>query len=465
MSANRICCSALMLLLAASCAHATSQSRDEELGMGASPAEGGGSGGLPRGKAGSGGQMPIGSGGALSSKGGSAGAGGSAGGGTLANAGGSLPRGGAGPGGCVIGEVKDCADVQPQFPKGTTTCGRDGFPTTTCRTCDGGDSVDCSALPQNDAAPFGQASCDPAAGFGKGDFRREECQICEPGITHIDCLKIPGGAYTGGQAVCNPSGDGWLDATCAVCGDGAKNGALEQCDGADVTATTCGALDFGGTDPATPVVSCAVNCNYDSSDCGHCAGGVAAGDCLESGSCTGTACDGKGCARDGSCQFQCRDSASNKCRYPVCSERATCRFDCYNQGGCLSPQCRAGASCQFGCQNKLAQCLDIACEDGAKCDFNCSDGGTCTTSHEVLCKTGDECMLDCSHAGNCAEFVMTCQAGSICHLHMDDAATTPKVTCEAGATCHLHCSGADCSSIECAGSGCKCDGGTCPGFH
>jgi hypothetical protein len=363
----------------------------------------------------------------------------------------------------VLGEQASCADKYPQYPRGTTTCGVQGFPSTTCHVCETGDTVDCSEIPNNTAAPYGKASCDPLAALGKGDWLRDDCRFCEAGISEVDCVKLPGGLYTGGRARCNATGDGWLTEHCAVCGDGSKNEA-EQCDGSDVTPSTCGALDFGGGDPNTPVTACAPNCNYDTSACGHCGGGVAAGACMESGMCSGPQCNGKGCARDGNCQFWCRDSAANKCRYAVCSERATCRFDCYNQGGCEDAQCRPGASCQFSCQNKLAECKNITCDVGARCDIVCSDGGTCSTKGAIHCVAGDECTLNCSNQGHCAEVSLVCDPGSICHLHADNTAAAPQVDCQSGATCYLHCAGADCASIKCAGSGCKCDAGTCAGF-
>ncbi len=402
--------------------------------------------------------------------GGSGGTSSSSGVGGTENLGGSASGGTSNSTFCKTGETAPCASKHVEFPVGTTTCSGGVWPTTGCKRCEAGQQIACGEIPFHQGNQFGTAVCDATAESGRGGWDTSTCEVCEAGETVIDCVKIVGGAreYTGGSAVCNSTGDGWLEGTCNYCGDGAKNGASEQCDGADVTPTTCGALDFGGVDPSTVVSTCAAGCHYDTSQCGNCSGSVQAGMCMDGGACAGSACDEKGCARDASCTFNCYEG-NGPCEDTTCSEGATCTYQCYSsgpgaQGGCPGTICKAGAHCTFRCFNNPSDCTDLKCEDGAECDFECQNGGICSTSGTAICKSGDECIINCENAADCTGMKVFCESGSICHIIVKNNDAPPTVDCESGAICHLNCGGRTCNTVTCAGPTCHCNEGSCPGF-
>jgi len=121
------------------------------------------------------------------------------------------------------------------------------------------------------------------------------------------------------------------------CGDGITSGA-EQCDGADLENSSCGALGFfSGT------LACDVSCNFDTTECNDPPGTC----CTANGSpeCTDDACEAAVCAIDPTC---CSDVWDQECADAAAANDA-----------CLDVPTCPGSVCGDGTVNG-----DEVCEDG-----------------------------------------------------------------------------------------------------
>ncbi len=320
--------------------------------------------------------------------------------------------------------------------------------------------------------PFGDAVC------ASGVYDTSSCTVCDPGVTMVDCTTL-GGNFSGGMATCDGTGNDYDTAACEVCGDDTQD-SEEQCDGSDVSATTCDAL--GWTGDSTAVTACDTGCVYDTSDCSACDQGVAAPDCMEGGTCTDDACTNNQCGRDFTCTFNC--NYHKNCTGMSCAEGATCTFACNvnDHYDCVATckdgstctvsatsyqsdtnwTCESGATCNFKCAQQ-GECI-INCVDGSSCSVNASDYNSAPQG-DAFCAAGDTCTYSFINSKDNAPLSVTCdgtcnftvgsyqtkisnilcRTGSTCDIDCTDASNVCSYTCDSGATCT--CTGTGCTEL------------------
>ncbi len=365
--------------------------------------------------------------------------------------------------GCVI-DTSGCSATQQ--------CG-DGVANQATEECDGGDlrKKTCADALSNGAAQGALActaqckldtkgcSVGPACGDQKKD-PNEDCDTNDSG--GATCASVLGDPTMQGTLGCTV-GCKHDTSKCVknpVCGDGSKNQATEQCDGADLAQATCKSLLSNAS--AVGTVSCTTACAYDTSACSVPAScgdqKKAANEQCDGSDFGGATCEsvlGVGHGGTLGCGADCKLLTANCVVVPTCGDSAknqpTEQCDGADHGGatCASVvgQGSAGTlTCNANCTLNASACSASAfcgngkVDPGESCDGVDLGGKTCATVLGDPKATGS---LSCS---SCALVSGGCSIPPYC----GDGRLAPGEQCDDG----NGASGDGCSAgclVECRG--------------